>query len=83
MSGEDTAARIEDMVVAVNILLRKKGGTGLEVRVVRDAGRGRMWVRTDQVEADGTRRTRQESPELTPDQALSYLQNILSSLKKA
>lgn len=83
MSGEDTAARIEDMVVAVNILLRKKGGTGLEVRVVRDAGRGRMWVLTDQVEADGTRRTRQESPELTPNQALSYLQNILSSLKKA
>lgn len=83
MSGEDTAARIEDLVVAVNILLGKKGGAGLEVRVVRDAGRGRMWVRTDQVDPDGTRRKRQESPELTPDQAISYLQNILSSLKKA
>ena len=79
---DDIATRIDDLVVAVNLLLHKKGGAGLEVRVLRDAGRGRMWVRTDQVDTDGTRHKRQESQELTPEQALSYLQNMLSSLNK-
>lgn len=79
----DIATRIEDAVVAVNNLLRKKGGAGLEVRAIRDEGRGRMWVRTDQVDTDGTRHKRQESQELTPEQALAYLQNMLSSLGRA
>ena len=81
--GDDIATRIEDMVVAVNLLLRKKGAAGLEVRVIRDAGRGRMWVRTDQVDTDGTRHKRQESQELPPEQALAYLENMVSSMNKA
>ncbi len=81
MGGEELAERIAEKVVAVNTLLRKKGAAGLEVRVVKDAGR--MWVRTDLVERDGTRRLRQESPELGPQQVLDYLGTMLASLGKA
>lgn len=81
MAGEDLAERIEDMVVAVNTLMRKKGAAGLEVRLVKDGGR--LYVRTDQVDRDGTRRMRQESPELTPDKVVAYLQNILAALGKS
>ena len=80
--SDDIATRIDAMVVAVNLLLHKKGGVGLDVRVLPDEGRGRMWVRTDQVDTDGTRHKRQESQELTPEQALAYLQNMLSSLNR-
>ena len=81
MGGEELAERIAEMVVAVNVLMRKKGAAGLEVRVVKDAGR--MWVRTDQVDRDGTRRMRQESPELGPQQALDYLEKLRAALGKA
>jgi hypothetical protein len=78
----DMEERIADLAVAVNVLLRKKGAAGLEVRV-EAAGPGRLWVRTVQVDPDGARRTRQESPELPPDQALAYLQKLMDSLRKA
>lgn len=81
MGNEATMERIEEMVVAVNVLLRKKGGVGLEVRVVRDVDR--LWVRTDLVEPDGTRRTRQESPQLTPEKVLAYLRDMESALRRA
>lgn len=81
MAGGDVAARIEAQVVAVNVLLRKKGGAGLEVRVLRDGER--LWVRTDLVERDGTRRMRQESPQLTPEKALAYLRDMESALRRA
>ena len=81
MGGEELAERIAEMVVAVNVLMRKKGAAGLEVRVVKDAGR--LWIRTDQVDRDGTRRMRQESPELGPQQALDYLEKLRAALGKA
>jgi hypothetical protein len=78
MGAEDMAERIAQLVVEVNTRMRKKGAAGLEVRVVREAGR--FQVRTDQVDRDGTRRMRQESPELTPEKAADYLRNILAAL---
>lgn len=81
MAGGDVAARIEAQVVAVNVLLRKKGGAGLEVRVLRDGER--VWVRTDLMERDGTRRMRQESSQLTPEKALAYLRDMETALRRA
>lgn len=81
MAGGDVDARIEEQVVAVNVLLRKKGGAGLEVRVLRDGER--VWVRTDLVERDGTRRMRQESSQLTQEKALAYLRDMETALRRA
>ena len=81
MAGEDAAERLDGLVVAVNVLLRRKGGAGLEVRVIRDGAA--FWVRTDLVEADGTRRMRQESPRLTVDKALAYVRTMEAALRKA
>lgn len=81
MGAEDMAERIAELVVAVNARMRRKGAAGLEVRVVREAGR--FQVRTDLVEPDGTRRMRQESPPLTPEKALAYLRDMESALGRA
>lgn len=74
---------VESNVARLNEMFRRRGGAHLQARAIWDEKAGRVWIRTEMVEDDGTRHRRQESPELTPDQAVVFVQDIMAALKKA
>ncbi|MFW5791970.1 MAG: hypothetical protein ACOCVU_04850 [Desulfohalobiaceae bacterium] len=75
--------KVEDHVARLNEMFRRRGGVHLQARAIWDDKAGRVWIRTEMVEDDGTRHRRQESPELTPEQAVGFVQNIMAALKRA
>ncbi len=74
---------VESNVARLNEMFRRRGGAHLQARAIWDEKAGRVWIRTEMVEDDGTRHRRQESPELTPEQAVVFVQDIMAALKKA